>query len=199
MTETPVEAAGPERRQSRLRPVYMVPVVLFIAIAISLGWGLTRNASELPSPLIGNSVPDFALPAVQGRMLGLSTADLRGEVSLVNVFASWCTACRVEHPLFMRLAQSGTVLIHGLNYKDRPADAAKWLDRLGDPYTRTGADLDGRVGIDWGVYGVPETFIVDADGRIAFKHIGAVTPEALKETILPLIERLRSQGRASGS
>jgi len=199
MTETPVEAASSQRKQSRLRPVYLVPVVLFIAIAIPLGWGLTRNASELPSSLIGKSVPGFALPPVQGRMLGLATADLRGEVSLVNVFASWCTACRVEHPLFMRLAQSGAVPIHGLNYKDRPADAAKWLDRLGDPYTRTGADLDGRVGIDWGVYGVPETFIVDADGRIAFKHIGAVTPEALKETILPLIERLRSQGQGSGS
>ena len=180
-------------------PVFLVPIVLFIAIAIALGWGLTRNPSTIPSALIGKPVPDFALAPVQGRMLGLAAADVRGQVSLVNVFASWCTACRAEHPLFMGLAQSGAVPIHGLNYKDRPADAAQWLDTLGDPYTRTGADLDGRVGIDWGVYGVPETFVVDADGRVAFKHIGPVTPEALKETILPLIKRLRSQGQGSGS
>ena len=182
-----------------MRPAFLVPVILFVALAIPLGWGLTRDPSELPSPLIGKSVPDFALPPVQGRTLGLATADLRGEVSLVNVFASWCTACRAEHPLFMGLAQSGAVPVHGLNYKDRPADAAEWLDTLGDPYTRTGADLDGRVSIDWGVYGVPETFVVDADGRIAFKQIGPVSPEVLKETILPLVERLRSQGRANGS
>jgi cytochrome c biogenesis protein CcmG/thiol:disulfide interchange protein DsbE len=117
--------------------------------------------------------------------------DLKGEVSLVNVFASWCVACRAEHPVFMRLKAEGVVSIHGLNYKDRPQDAANWLDDLGDPYTRTGADLDGRVAIDWGVYGVPETFVVDRQGRIAFKQIGAVTPKILEQTILPLIQRLR--------
>ncbi|MAT64021.1 MAG: DsbE family thiol:disulfide interchange protein [Gammaproteobacteria bacterium] len=199
MNDSSLAGSVPERRRSRLRPVFLVPIVLFIAIAIALGWGLTRNPSTIPSALIGKPVPDFALAPVQGRMLGLAAADVRGQVSLVNVFASWCTACRAEHPLFMGLAQSGAVPIHGLNYKDRPADAAQWLDTLGDPYTRTGADLDGRVGIDWGVYGVPETFVVDADGRVAFKHIGPVTPEALKETILPLIKRLRSQGQGSGS
>src|SRR3546814_7236428 len=114
--------------------------------------------------LIGKPVPEFALPPVQGRTLGLSSDDLQGEVSLINVFASWCTACREEHPLFMRLRASGVVPIHGLNYRDRPEDAAGWLDELGDPYTRTGADRNGRVGIDWGVYGVPETFVVGPDG-----------------------------------
>jgi cytochrome c biogenesis protein CcmG/thiol:disulfide interchange protein DsbE len=121
----------------------------------------------------------------------LSNGDLQGEVSLVNVFASWCTACRDEHPLFMQLYQENIVPIHGLNYKDRPRDAAAWLDALGDPYTRTGADINGRVGIDWGVYGVPETFVIDRSGRIAYKHIGAVTEQVLKETLLPLIAELK--------
>ena len=109
----------------------------------------------------------------------------------VNVFASWCTACRYEHPVFMRLQEDGVVPIHGINYKDRPRDAAKWLDELGDPYTRTGADLDGRVGIEWGVYGVPETYVIDRDGRIVFKQVGPVTPDIYHEKIGPLIKELR--------
>jgi cytochrome c biogenesis protein CcmG/thiol:disulfide interchange protein DsbE len=129
----------------------------------------------------------------------LSSENLVGEVSLVNVFASWCVACREEHPFFMRLSRDKTVPIHGLNYKDRPDDAAQWLNTMGDPYTRTGADLNGRVAIDWGVYGVPETFVVGADGIIAYKHIGAVTQKALDETILPLVERLRAGNKGSGS
>ncbi|MGH6894850.1 MAG: DsbE family thiol:disulfide interchange protein, partial [Dongiaceae bacterium] len=111
--------------------------------------------------------------------------------SLVNVFASWCVACRYEHPIFLRLKQTGVVPIHGIDYKDKPEDAAAWLDELGDPYVRTGADLDGRVGIDWGVAGVPETFIIDSEGRVAYKQIGPITQEALDDTILPLIDRLR--------
>jgi cytochrome c biogenesis protein CcmG, thiol:disulfide interchange protein DsbE len=141
-------------------------------------------------------VPSFDLPPVQGRLLGLASSDLVGEVSLVNVFASWCVACRAEHPLFMELAASGAVPLHGLNYKDRPEDAAQWLDRLGDPYNRTGADLDGRVAIDWGVYGVPETFVVSAAGQVVHKHIGPVSDVALAETILPLVERLRRTASA---
>lgn len=172
-----------------------IPLTVFVALAAVLGWGLTRNADDIPSVLIGKPVPEFSLPAVEGRMLGLSSADLHGEVSLVNVFASWCAACREEHPLFMRIAADGNVPLHGLNYKDQPQDASKWLDARGDPYTRTGADLDGRVAIDWGVYGVPETFVVGADGRIAYKHIGAVTPKAWEETILHLLERLRAEAR----
>lgn len=136
-------------------------------------------------------MPEFNLPPVQGRTLGLSSSDLQGEVSLVNVFASWCTACRYEHPVFMRLQEDGVVPIHGINYKDRPRDAAKWLDELGDPYTRTGADLDGRVGIEWGVYGVPETYVIDRDGRIVFKQVGPVTPDIYHEKIGPLIKELR--------
>ncbi|MFC3643516.1 DsbE family thiol:disulfide interchange protein [Aquibium oceanicum] len=185
---------GPSPTLDRRRGLMVaLPLTVFVALAAMLGWGLTRSADDIPSALIGKPIPEFSLPPVRGRMLGVSSADLRGEVSLVNVFASWCVACREEHPLFIRLAADGVVPLHGLNYKDQPDDAAGWLDSLGDPYTRTGADLNGRVGIDWGVYGVPETFAVGADGRIAYKHIGAVSQKALDEKILPIVERLRAE------
>lgn len=170
-----------------------LPLAVAATLVIVLAWGLNRDPSNLPSTLLGKAVPDFDLPPVQGRTLGLSGTDLKGEVSLVNVFASWCVACREEHPLFMKLTAQGTVPLHGLNYKDQPDDAAKWLDSLGDPYRRTGADVSGRVAIDWGVYGVPETFVIGADGRIAYKHIGPVSEEVLTGTILPLVESLRQQ------
>ncbi|SJM33677.1 DsbE family thiol:disulfide interchange protein [Mesorhizobium delmotii] len=184
-----------ERRMVPRRLVFLLPVTLFAVLAGLLAWGLTRNATDIPSALIGKAVPEFSLPPVQGRTLGLSSSDLRHEVSLINVFASWCVACREEHPVFMQLAASKKVPLHGLNYKDRPDDAAQWLDTMGDPYARTGADLNGRVAIDWGVYGVPETFVVSADGHIAYKHIGAVTEQALNETILPLVERLQTEAK----
>jgi cytochrome c biogenesis protein CcmG, thiol:disulfide interchange protein DsbE len=190
MTERALAPPGPWASITR-RLGFLLPVAVFVVVAVGLAIGLTRNPQEIPSALIGKQVPAFALPPVQGRTLGLSDADLKGEVSLVNVFASWCTACRYEHPLFMRLKEGGVVPIHGLNYKDRPEDAAKWLDDLGDPYTRTGADLDGRVGIEWGVYGVPETFVISKDGLIVHKHIGPVSAKDLEDTILPLIEGLR--------
>ncbi len=177
--------------QQALRFPALLPLLLFAAIVAVLAVGLTLDPREVPSPLVGRPVPEFALPPVKGRALGLSGADLKGEVSLVNVFASWCAACKDEHPLLLELQRERFVPVHGLNYKDRPEDAARWLDSLGDPYTRTGADLDGRVAIDWGVYGVPETFVVDRDGSIAYKHIGPVTPEVLQTKLRPLIERLR--------
>ena len=180
---------------TRWRLAGYIPLAAFIVMAVFLGIGLTKNPREVPSPLIGKPVPQFSLPPVKGRTLGLSSADLEGqEVALVNVFASWCVACREEHPVLLELGNKGIVPIHGLNYKDKPNDAQTWLDRLGDPYTRTGADISGRVGIDWGVYGVPETFVVDRNGRIAYKHIGPITPQALNETILPLIRKLQAGG-----
>ncbi len=161
-------------------------------MAVILGIGLTKDRQgKSPSPLIGKPVPEFSLPPVKGRALGLATADLKGQVALVNVFASWCVACREEHPVLLELAKKGVVPIHGLDYKDKPADAQAWLDELGDPYTRTGSDIAGRVGIDWGVYGVPETFVVDRNGVIAYKHIGPITPKALEDTILPLVRKLQ--------
>ena len=181
---------GPAGRRSR--PVFLVPAIVFMALVLAFGISLDRDPSRVPSALIGRSVPTFSLPPVKGRALGLSSSNLKGEVSLVNVFASWCVACREEHPLLMRMSQQKLVPIHGLNYKDQPEDAARWLDTMGDPYTRTGADLDGRVAVDWGVYGVPETYVIDREGRIAFKQIGPITPEVLDTTILPLIAKLRS-------
>jgi cytochrome c biogenesis protein CcmG/thiol:disulfide interchange protein DsbE len=180
-------------------PALLMPLLLFAGVVVLLAVGLTRDPREVPSPLIGMPVPEFALPAVKGRSLGLSSNDLKGEVALVNVFASWCVACRDEHSALMNLQREGFVPIHGLNYKDRPEDAARWLDTLGDPYTRTGADLDGRVAIDWGVYGVPETFVIDRDGRIAYKQIGPVTPEILDQKLRPLIAGLRSGSAAAES
>ena len=184
-------ASGTGSRRSLARLGVFMPFLLFVGLVALFGVGLTLNPREIPSPLIGKPVPTFSLPPVKGRVLGLSSADLKGEVSLVNVFASWCTACREEHPLLMDLKKKGVVPIHGLNYKDKPENAERWLNELGDSYTRTGADIDGRVGIDWGVYGVPETFVIDRDGRIAYKHIGQLTPQALRDKIIPLINELR--------
>ncbi len=175
----------------RRRFGYLVPAVLFVALLVLLAVGLTRDPTIVPSPLVGKSAPQFALPPLPGRNDGLSNADLANKVSLVNVFASWCLACRDEHPLFMELEAQGILPIQGINYKDRPEDAERWLAQLGDPYTRIGADRDGRASIEWGVYGVPESFLVDKDGNIVYKHIGAVTPKALEEIILPLVEELR--------
>ena len=184
-------AVAVERRAGRL--LYLIPIVVFTALVITFAGTLNRDPRTIPSALIDKPVPEFALPPVKGRTLGLSSTDLVGEVSLVNVFASWCVACREEHPLFMQLKAESVVPMHGLNYKDHPDNAARWLNTLGDPYTRTGADRDGRVSIDWGVYGVPETFVISKDGRIAHKHIGPLTPEAFENTVLPLIKRLRQQ------
>jgi len=179
--------------ESRRRWAYLWPIAIFAVIGVFLGIGLTLDPRLVPSPLIGKPVPQFKLPPVQGRTLGLATEDLRGEVSVVNVFASWCVACRDEHPLWMELGRQRVLPIHGLNYKDRPEDAARWLSELGDPYTRTGADRDGRVGIDWGVYGVPETFVVDRQGVIRDKIIGAITRKSVDERLLPLVRKLQAE------
>lgn len=179
--------------ESRRRWAYLWPIAIFAVIGVFLGIGLTLDPRLVPSPLIGKPVPQFKLPPVQGRTLGLASEDLRGEVSVVNVFASWCVACRDEHPLWMELGRQRVLPIHGLNYKDRPEDAARWLAELGDPYTRTGADRDGRVGIDWGVYGVPETFVVDKQGVIRDKIIGAITRKSVDERLLPLVRKLQAE------
>jgi cytochrome c biogenesis protein CcmG/thiol:disulfide interchange protein DsbE len=191
--ESNLTATAPTDPLKRRRLLYLLPLSIFVLLASVLSWAFRHDLQQLPSALINKPVPEFALPPVQGRRQGLASADLKGEASLVNVFASWCVPCREEHPLFLRLRREGVMPIHGINYKDRPADAAKWLDTLGDPYTRTGADLDGRVAIEWGVYGVPETFVVSADGRIAYKHIGPLTQKVLDVTILPLVRQLQAE------
>ena len=197
-TEDVARAPNPRPRGwSRL--LLLGPAAVFLGLMLAILFGLEIDQQILPSTLIGKPVPEFNLPPVKGRTLGLAAGDLKGEVSLVNVFASWCVACREEHPVFMRLKARGTIPIHGLNYKDKPDDAERWLDQMGDPYTRTGADLDGRVAIDWGVYGVPETFLIDPQGHIAFKQVGAITPAILETTILPLVGRLRARPSPSPS
>ena len=179
-----------------MRVSFLVPLTLFAALAGLLYAGLERDPGVVASPLVGRSLPAFALP-------GLPRGELRsedlGEVpSLLNVWASWCAACRAEHPLFLRLAASGEVPIYGLNYKDERADALRWLERFGDPYRRSGHDLDGKVGLDLGVYGVPETFVIDREGRIAHKHIGPIAEKDWEETIRPLLLRLGAEsGRAA--
>jgi len=188
---TSAGAAAPARRPSRW--TYLGPLAIFLIVAVFLGIGLTLDPRAIPSPLIGKPAPEFRLAPVKGRKLGLASEDLKGEVSVVNVFASWCTACRDEHPLWMELARRRALPIHGLNYKDKPDAAARWLDELGDPYTRTGADLDGRVGIDWGVYGVPETFVIDSQGRIRHKIIGAINKRIVDEELMPLVRQLRAE------
>ena len=156
------------------RLLFLLPVLIFIGVGIGLALGLTRDPSTLPSALIDQPVPTFELPPVAGREgPGFGSADLVGRVSLVNVFASWCVPCRVEHPLMMALADDG-VAIYGIDYKDPAEQAAAWLAELGDPYRAVGADRDGRVAIDWGVYGVPETFVVDGRGIIRHQHIGPI-------------------------
>lgn len=177
-----------------MRLTYILPLVLFAVVAVALGVGLTLNPRVIPSALIDKPVPDFSLPPVDGRQNGLAAGDLRtGDVAIVNVFASWCGPCRIEHPLLMEVARSGEVPVHGINYKDRPRNAMDWLRRFGDPYERIGADKDGRVSIDWGVYGVPETFVVDREGRIAYKHVGPMMAEDMHQRILPLVRELQGK------
>jgi cytochrome c biogenesis protein CcmG/thiol:disulfide interchange protein DsbE len=170
------------------RLIYLVPLVVFVAVAIWFAIGLTKDPSTIPSALIDRPIPEFTLPAVAGTdMPGLSDKTIKGKVALVNVFASWCAPCRVEHPILMRLAAEKRVAIYGINWKDKAADAAAWLKELGNPYAAIGHDEQNRVGIEWGVYGAPETFIVDREGRIRFKHVGPITPAVLQDTLLPLI------------
>ncbi len=181
-------------------PRRLWPRLLPLAVALIIGGflfaGLSLRPKEIPSVLIGKAVPEFNLPALPKRPKGLQSADLKGQVSLVNVFASWCVSCRVEHPLFMKLKARDLVPVHGLNYKDDGPAAMSWLARHGDPYDRVGQDLKGRVGIDWGVYGVPETFLINAEGRIVCKHIGPVMERDLEEKLLPAVKALRQGGVA---
>jgi len=188
-----VEMESAPRIWSR-RLIALLPLAVAAVLGAAFYRGLWNRDDRLPSTLIGRLVPEFALPPIEGRGDGLSSEDLRGEVSIVNVWASWCVPCRVEMPLLVELAQTGTVPIHGINYKDAPDAALGFLAELGDPYTRIGTDRNGRVSIDWGVYGLPETFVVDAQGRIAYKHVGPFNHRSLEEDILSVVRRLQAEG-----
>ena len=169
---------------------YLVPLAVFVALAVLLAVGLKLDPRKVPSPLVGKPAPAFELPRLQAPQQRVSHTELLGRPWVLNVWASWCVPCLVEHPLVTTLARDGGVPVVGLNYKDKPEDATRWLSRHGDPYTLVLADRDGAVGIDYGVYGVPETFVVDKDGVIRHKHIGPITLEALHRDILPLLRRL---------
>ena len=175
---------------------YLIPLVIFIVLAVSLAIGLTRDPHELKSVLINKPAPAFRLPQLKAADKMISNEDMRGKVWLLNVWASWCVACRDEHPYLIEYAKSGVVPIYGLNYKDRREDALATLDELGDPYTVSAVDFDGRVAIDFGVYGAPETYVIDQGGTIRFKYVGPMMPDVWKEKILPVVQELNRQGTA---
>lgn len=173
----------------RLR--YVVPLVLFIALAGFLYVGLRLDPREVPSPLIGKPAPAFQLSTLHEPEKQFTPQVMLGKVWLLNVWASWCVSCRQEHPVLMELARAGVVPIYGLDYKDQRNDGLQWLAQHGNPYVLSAYDLDGRVGINYGVYGVPETYLIDQQGVIRYKHIGPISRQALREKILPMVKELQ--------
>ncbi len=169
---------------------FVMPLVVFGLMVALLGYGLSLDPKKVPSPLIDKAAPQFSLVMLDAPQKQLSTADMMGQVWVLNVWASWCVSCREEHEIITRLANQNLVTVIGLNYKDDPSDAERWLNQFGNPYATSVIDRDGRVGIDWGVYGVPETFVIGADGAIKYKHIGPVTNESLEAEVLPVIREL---------
>ncbi|MDQ6627160.1 MAG: DsbE family thiol:disulfide interchange protein [Pseudomonadota bacterium] len=170
---------------------FLIPLAAFFALATILAIGLKLDPREVPSPLIDKPAPTFALARLDDAARTVRSGDMRGKVWMLNVWASWCVACREEHPLLVEFAKKGLVPIFGLDYKDQRADASAWLARFGNPYEASLFDDEGRVGIDFGVYGVPETFVIDQAGVIRMKHIGPLTPAVLATKIEPLLERLK--------
>ena len=172
-------------------PVWgIIPVVASALLGV-FGWSLQHHTEVLPSVMVGKPVPQFLLPPISVRAEGFQTVDLKGKMALVNIFASWCVPCRAEHPLITELARSGQVPIYGINYKDKAPDALAWLKELGDPYTKIGADTDGRVAIDFGSFGIPETYVVDAKGTIVYRVVGPITQAILDQDLLPVIRGLQ--------
>lgn len=169
---------------------YLIPLALFVILVVFLAIGLGHDPREVPSPLINKPAPAFRLAQLHEPAKTFSAEDMRGKVWLLNVWASWCVSCREEHPVLLELARTGVLPIYGLDYKDKREDGIAWLGELGNPYVLSAADTDGRVGIDYGVYGVPETYLIDRTGVIRFKQIGPVTPEVLQKKILPLAQEL---------
>jgi cytochrome c biogenesis protein CcmG, thiol:disulfide interchange protein DsbE len=169
---------------------FLIPIGFFALLGILLAYGLKLDPRRIPSPLIDKPLPAFSLPTLENPKKTLANTDFKGKVVLINVWASWCVACKEEHPVLLALSREKQVPIIGLNYKDKPEDASQMLKIEGNPYDNIIMDADGRVGIDWGVYGVPETFVVDKQGIIRYKQIGPITPEAWEKTLLPLIQKL---------
>lgn len=172
---------------------FILPFVIFLVLAGFLYVGLSLNPREVPSPLVGKAAPAFTLPQLHDPDKQFSPQDMKGKVWLLNVWASWCTACEQEHPLFVELARRNLVTIVGMDYKDKRENGIAWLRRGGEAYNLVVSDFEGRVGIDYGVYGVPETYVIDKQGIIRFKQIGAVTSQVLREKILPLVAELQAK------
>lgn len=174
-----------------MRP--FLPLLVFAGLAVLLALGLSLDPSQVDSPLIGQKMPAFNAPALLDEQRQIQTKDWTGRSSLINVWASWCVACLDEHPLLMALYKSNAFPIYGINYKDKKDDAFRWLNTEGNPYRDIVYDIDGNVGIDWGVYGVPESYVVDAEGIIRYKHVGPLTDPVLTNKILPLLEAQEQQ------
>ena len=173
---------------------YLIPLSLFLAIVAFLAVGLNRDPTLVPSPLVGKPAPEFSMPRLKDPDETVSRSDLLGKISLLNVWATWCVSCRAEHPLLIELANEGQLPIYGLNYKDNRDEAIRWLTQLGDPYVASVYDPAGRLGFDLGVYGLPETFVMDPQGIIAYKHIGPIDADAWENKILPVVQALRKAG-----
>ncbi len=179
------------------RLMFITPLVAFAGLLVYLGIGLGRDPSIIPSVLINNPVPQFELASIKGRVEGdgdgLSSLDLVGEVSLVNFWGSWCISCRIEHPLLMQLAKRNEIPIHGIDWKDPEGMGAEWLQKFGDPYAKIGDDADGRIAIEFGITGAPETFVIDKKGRIRYKYAGPITPQIWEHDIAPIVKELRNE------
>lgn len=175
------------------RLLLALPLVLFFVLGGYFAVGLTRDPSRIPSVLIDKPLPAFDLPAIEGFEKGFSSEDIKSRVALINIFGSWCASCVIEHPVLMRIAASEDVLIAGLDWKDEKGAGARWLQQRGNPYALIGDDANGRVVIDLGVTGAPETFIVDKAGRIRYKHVGPIDMRIWKERLKPIVEALEKE------
>lgn len=176
-----------------------LPLAIFAALVVVLALGLQGRPNEVPSPLIGRPAPSFNVPTLETPPRQAGGEALRGQVWVLNVWASWCTACRLEHPLLVEAVRREGLPLYGLNYKDTPADAVRWLAQFGDPYRQSFSDRDGQVGMEFGVYGVPETFVIDRAGIVRLKHVGAIDAQVLREQILPLVRRLQAEPAPAGA
>ncbi len=175
----------------RFNPWFILPLAVFVGLVAFFAVGLQRDPHLVPSPLIDRPAPNFILPQLNTQGKNFSPATYRGQVWMLNVWASWCVSCREEHPVLLKFSREHHIPLVGLDYKDQAADAQHWLDNYGNPYVLTAVDADGRVGIDYGVYGVPETYVIDKAGIIRYKQIGPITTESLQQIIMPLLQELQ--------
>ncbi|RKR02702.1 DsbE family thiol:disulfide interchange protein [Maricaulis maris] len=175
------------------RVFLFLPLAIFLVLGVYFGLGLREDPSAIPSQMIDRPLPVFDLPGIADGEPGLASTDLAGHVSLLNVFGSWCPPCEIEHPMLMQISRSGRVPIYGVDWRDRPGDGAVWLARHGNPYQRAGDDAQGRVAIDLGITGAPESFLVDREGRVRFHHVGIIDETVWRDVLLPRIEALEAE------